>query len=159
MLRPEDTRYQVNQYSCGPTALYHALRCYGVLVPIRKLLALSEPSSCGCSGNPKDGRCEHQLQTAAALCGFRIDHWVSESAADMYVTLRRFLSEGTPVLVSVEAGGHWICVVKATTRHVWIADSSRDQEEVLQRWTWRELAVAVAYGLPPRFDLYPVVVN
>ncbi len=140
-------------------ALYHALRCYGELAQPRELLALSEFANCECEGAPKDGRCEHQLQRTAAELGFRLEHWVSDSPADLYTTLRRFLTDRAPVLVCVEHGAHWVCAVRATSRNVWIADSSRDQEEVLQRWTWRELAVALAYGLPARFDLYPLMVE
>jgi len=158
VLDPSDARHQVNAYSCGPAALYHALCCYGVVVPIRKLLALSEASNCACEGSPRDGRCEHQLQRVAGELGFQLEHWVSEAPADLYVTLRRFLSENVPVLACVEHGAHWVCVVHGTTRHVKLCDSGRDQEEVLQRWTWRRLAVALAYGLPARFDLYPLVV-
>ncbi len=159
VLDSKDVRYQPNKWACGPTALYHALRCYGETIPPRRLLTLSAPSSCPCEGDPKDGRCEHQLQAAALELGYRLDHYVCDSPADLYATVRRFLDARAPLLACVEHGAHWVCVVRATSRHVWVCDSARDSAEVLQRWTWRQLAVALAYDLPPRFDIYALVVN
>lgn len=123
-------RLQPNAWSCGPTALYNALLALGVPCGLSSL--------CNMAACTKEhGASEAGLKMAAWYYGvqFCTEVCTSHEFARACVRARH------PLLVCVDRDSdgpyaHWIAVVKATSRHVWVADSARPGP-VLRRLTWR----------------------
>lgn len=141
---------QPNGYTCGPCALRHALLCYGQRVSVRRIAALA--------GTNYDGTSNTELDTAANALGFKLE-WVRYDTAPMYREALRNLSHARiPAIVAVDRLEHWVTAVHATSRHVWICDSSHPGP-VLQRLTWRAFLQRASIWMAPKevyFDLYPV---
>ena len=144
-------RLQPNTYTCGPAALRHALRCYGVRASVRRLAELAGTT-------PEAGTDEQGLAFAAQAYGFKLQH-VSRNAAP--IARAALLATVGPVICTVDRLEHWITVVASTARAVHYLDSEGvDPKQVNRRVPWREfLRRAVDWYPPnePRFDLYPLV--
>jgi hypothetical protein len=163
MITADQAKPQPNSWTCGPAALRHALLCYQETVDFQ-LLSIGSLTHCckGAASDAKlnrDGRCEHGLARAAGNLGYRLKHVLVRAPAEAYKAIRLYLDAGAPVLVCCEHFSHWVTIIRANSRHAWVADSSRDESEHLRRVTWRALLRRVTYGLPDevRFDLYPLL--
>lgn len=149
----EHARPQWSKVTCGPAALRCALLCYGDRVDGRKLAELA--------GTDSEGTDEHGLARAAEIFGLKATWYVSRDEADAAEFIRTTLEDKKPMLVCFDHWEHWSAIVPhgrlgATQRHVWVADPARDGDEVLRRYTWRQLLRRAHYGLPDeiRWDLY-----
>ncbi len=154
MLDPAQVRGQPNLYTCGPAALRHALLCHGAAHSIRDLALLA--------GTTPEGTDDAQMADAARELGYRLDHILVREPDAAYKTIRELLDAQTPVILCVDHYSHWVCAVKATSRHLWLADSALDgSPPPLVRLTWRAALQRLIYGLPDelRFDLYPLMVR
>lgn len=143
---------QTNGYTCGPCALRHALRCYGVRATASRLADLA--------GIDKafDGDTTPGLARAAAAYGFTLQHVCRDTPALARIALETRALDA-PVLVCVDRWNHWITVTGTTSRHVDYLDSERPGP-VERRETWREFLSRAVLWHPPdskRFDLYPLV--
>lgn len=149
-------KLQPNSWSCGPSALHNALLSIGERHSIKKLCKLSGTTKTQCPDTK--GLCK-----AAKALGFVLG--VHQNHTHLYTKeqISWYLRRRTPILVCVDRDkeglyAHWIAVVKTTSRHVWVADSSRPPP-VLMRMTWRSfLARAAAVHGPKdiQYDLYPL---
>lgn len=150
-------RLQPNNWSCGPTALYNALQSCGNRTGLRRVCKLCKPTK-------KWGADEGKLKRAAKKLGYELTHLSCYNPRFAKSVVLQHLKLGHPILVSVDRDStgayvHWIAVVKATTRHAWIADSEGYVAK-LRRMTWNDfLARAVAVLRPNdfRYDFYPLV--
>lgn len=146
-------RLQPNAWTCGPTALYNGLTALGVRSGLRTVADLSACTK-------ERGTNEAGLKMAAWYYSvqFCTEVCTSHEFAKACVRAR------SPMLVCVDRDSdgpyaHWIAVVKAGSRHVWIADSSRPGP-VLRRLTWRQFLARAVTVLGPgehRYTFHPLV--
>src|SRR4051812_40956908 len=103
---------QPNGWSCGPSALRHALLVYGHNVSVRRLAKIAGTTR-------RDGTPEAALQQAAGLLGYRLRKVLFRDPELARAGLRNHLATGVPALLPVDKdeggwGAHWIVVVRAT---------------------------------------------
>ncbi len=141
---------QPNTWTCGPAALRHALRCYGVRASVKRLAEIA--------GTTKEGTDEQGLAFAARAYGFKLQR-VSRNAAP--IARAALLATTGPVLCAVDRLDHWITVVRTTERSVYYLDSEGlDVAKVHRCETWRQFLRRAVDWHPPneaRFDLFPLV--
>lgn len=146
-------RLQPNGYTCGPSALRHALLCYGVQRSVRWLAAACEADT--------DGTNEYALHAVARSLGFTTWHRLSHSAALTQEMIRWHIKRSEPVLLCVDMATdgpwqHWITVVGAVTSYVTICDSARPGP-VVRRHSWKQLMRRLAVwedAHTNRYDIY-----
>ena len=150
----EHAKPQWNGHTCGPAALRCALLVYGDRVDGRKLAELANT-------DPGEGTDDAGLAFAAAIFGLKIRQEILWNEADAALRLRENLHDKKPVLMACDDWSHWTVAMPhgrkgSTLRHVWLADPSRDREQVVERYTWRQLLRRAHWGLPDeiRFDWY-----
>lgn len=153
-----DARPQWNRFTCGPAALRCAILCYGDRVNGRRLAALARTTS--------EGTDELGLAAAAEVFGLRVREEIIRSPDICALRVREHLHDGKPILLCVDHWEHWVALVPhgrrgSTQRHVWMADPARDGEEVLRRYTWRQMLRRAHWGLADevRWDLYVVEID
>ena len=144
-------RLQANTYTCGPCALRHALRCYGVRASVRRLADLA-----GIHRDFEDDTTPG-LERAAATYGFRLQHVCRDHPMIARLALEA-RSTDAPVLVCVDRWGHWVTVTGTTSRQVTYLDSERPGP-VERRESWRAFLSRAVMWNPgeTRFDFYPLV--
>lgn len=150
-------RLQPNGYTCGPSALRHALLCYGVRRSVRWLARVCEAE--------QEGTNEYKLYAAARALGLWLPHYKYNTEALTQESIRWHIKAGHPVLccVDVDRDGpwnHWVCLVGAATSYVTICDSSRPGP-VIQRVSWARLFQRLGVRVDPRtrrYDIYPLVI-
>lgn len=139
---------QPNSWTCGPAALRNGLvQLLGPHVPSVTDLEWDVDAD-------REGTTAQGMAFGAALHGARIERQITRDADAFYQAVR---AHGGPVLLMLGEDGevaHWVVTERATSRHVWIADSL--EEPVLQRQTWRQLGKSLVRQFPEgiRFDLY-----
>lgn len=145
-----DLRLQVGE-TCGETALRHALLVYGKRVSVRRLLTATR--------NKGDGADEMQLDRAARMVGFRLQHIKVSTGTMARSALRYELSKGIPVLLCTEVWTHWVVAIHADRRAVWYADSEWTSDKALRRSTWPWLVGRMNkyHHGDNRWDFYAVV--
>ena len=145
-------RLQPNAWSCGPTALYNAFQAMGV--------------KCGLFNLCNMTACTKQLGTSEA--GLRMGalyYGVDFLTSQCYTA--EFFKAGVrvrcPMLIAVDRDSdgpyaHWIAVLKATKRHVWIADSSRPGPAE-RRLTWLQFMdrVSTVVNGEIKYTYHPLV--
>ena len=145
-------RLQPNAWSCGPTALYNGLIKLGVRCGLRTVYNLS-----ACTR--EKGAQEPGLKMAAWYYG--VDFCTSVCHTKEF--FREAVRVRSPMLIAVDRDSdgpyaHWITVLKATKRHVWIADPARPGP-CERRLTWLQFldrAPALING-SLRYDFHPLV--
>ncbi len=158
---------QITNYTCGPCSVRAALLCYGERVRVSRISKLA--------GTTPDGTDPWQCARACEELGYsfglppasrsamflNID--TRESLTDHRVArdkIRHYLDELVPVIVCVDARGHWITIIHATSKHITVADSSYYNEStpVVHTLSWSRALSRIAMWTPSRtrFDLYPV---
>lgn len=149
----QDLRPQVNRWTCGPAALRNAMSAYNYAPTIRGLA-----SSAGTT--PEDGTDVPGLRRAAVEHGFWLGELRARTAAEAFDIVLPLARQRVPVLACVDHYQHWVVLMRGNSRHVWVADSARDGDEVLRRRTWRQFLSRVAFGLEDeaRCFLYPLTV-
>jgi hypothetical protein len=149
-------RLQPNGYTCGPSALRHALLCYGVRRSVRWLATDLEAET--------DGTNEYAIHATARVLGFRTGHRLTHSAAMVQDIVRWHIRRSEPVLCCVDTASdgpwqHWICIVGAAKNYVTVADSARPGP-VMRRHTWKRFMQRLAVwedGKTNRYDLYALL--
>jgi len=150
-------KLQPNAWSCGPSALHNAFLSIRERHSIKKLCALSGATADDCPDVPG-------LKKAAAALGFVLS--VEQHKTDGYTaaSIRAYSKHKTPVLACVDRDkdgpyAHWIAIIRANKKHVWVADSSRPPP-ALMRFTWQKFMARLAAVHGPndvRYDLFPLV--
>ena len=149
-------RLQPNGYTCGPSALRHALLCYGVQRSVRWLAAACEADS--------DGTNEYALHATARTLGFTTRHYKFNTSGLTQATIRWHVRHGHPMLCCVDSATdgpwqHWIAVVGAGGYGVTIADSARPGP-VVRRHTWKQFMRRLAVwedAHTNRYDIYALI--
>lgn len=147
-------RLQPNAWTCGPTALYNGLQALGVPCSLFGICKMADiPKTVSYDTTPT-------LRMVAFHYGVQLCTEVCSS----HEYARSVVRHRSPMLVCVDRDSdgpyaHWITVVRANARHVYICDSARPGP-VERRLTWRQfLARAVTVHGPDelRYCFNPLV--
>lgn len=149
-------RLQPNGYTCGPSALRHALLCYGVRRSLKWIASVCAADS--------EGTNEVHLRCAARAAGYRLEYAKFATAELARETITWHVRHGHPVLLCVDTATdgpwqHWIAVVGAGAYGVTVADSARPGP-VVRKHSWRALMRRLAVwetGKTNRYDVYYLV--
>lgn len=118
-------RFQMREWSCGPSALVNAIRAVGRRVAegrIRKLAGTTQ----------KLGTDETGLITATRELGYTA---VSHSSADQtaaWAFIRANVLDGRPCLVCIDSWGHWVTVIGIVGDHVLLIDPARTKKNIAE---------------------------
>lgn len=127
-------RFQTNQSTCGPTALFNALVALGVERSLDECEHL-----CGTTTEGTDGPA--LVRGAAKIPGLTPVP-LRESRPDVAVLrLVAALRAGRPVVLAVDSDEHWVAAVGLLGERVLVADSADNElvqslplSQLLERW-------------------------
>ena len=146
-------RLQPNAWTCGPTALYNALTALGVPCSLFGVCKLADI--------PKHVNFDTTPSLRMAAGQFGVDFCTEVCTTREYA--RSCVRHRYPMLVCVDRDSegpyaHWIAVVRATARHVWIADSARPGP-VERRLTWLQFLdrAGMLMGGEVKYVFHPLV--
>jgi len=150
---------QPNTYTCGPASLRHGLLLFKERFSIRRVARHARCNS------RKRWAHEWNLIAAAKKLGFKMFEMKFTTSKLTIATIRYYLKRGCPVLLCVDkdASGpyqHWVAIMHATYRYVWVADSGRTEYPILLQNTWHELMDRLEVRVGDNhheFCIYPII--
>lgn len=146
-------RYQSTDHFCGPAAVANALRALGRNVTEMQVEAAVAKAHR--KGEPKavEGTSHIQIKKALEVMKYRYAEFSLAHAEAAWRTLRSYLLDGNPVMLSVDSDEHWICAIGIIGTRILVADAadselvlSYDREEMLRRWGSAS-DVVIYYGI------------
>lgn len=118
-------RYQTTEYTCGPTALQNALRCFGVKLGIDELVRLC--------GTTPDGTDENGIKSAISGLGYRFIECSTNERTEAREWLRVCFEEGLVVIACTNHHEHWVCICRGPLcDRVLLIDSDRTRANLAE---------------------------
>jgi len=109
------TRFQKEDFSCGPAAIVNALRALGIKLSERDVIFLA--------GTTDQGTDEDGIMRALASLGYQVVVLDTYDSTEAWEWLRSELMLVRPVILCVENFGHWTSVVSIFGERVIYVDS------------------------------------
>ena len=136
-------KYQELPYSCGAAALVNSLRTLGIKITEKRARKLAGTTT---EGTDEEGICNalKALKVLYSLGSF-------SDRVDALGMLRSEVACGSPAIVCVQRGGHWVVVAGVMGRKFIVVDSAKtlsnkaengvtvmEEKELLRTWKSRK---------------------
>lgn len=130
-------KIQRTAYKCGVYALMNALRAHGVKMSEKRIMAHT-------STTRAEGTTEHGILNAIERLGFEHAEIKVEDQDEAWAAVTDSVSEGNPVILSVDTADHWLTVIGTIGDCVVVFDSdsvdpANRKEHGTHVWTVEQL--------------------
>lgn len=128
-------KFQKNNWSCGPYAIYNSLLTIGVKVSVKELHKL-------CKTSKKTGTNEFQMSKALRKLGFKPKLHTFQSFEDFEANKKSF---AVPAICCVDNYSHWVVLLGQLYDRYLVLDSlkgfiSYNKKEWKKRWQAKDRA-------------------
>lgn len=118
--------FQTDEYSCAVAAIQNVFRALGKRVPEHHVRAHSATT-------PEKGTNEHGIRNALERLGMPGDELVQETKGRAWKDLTKSILGGSPVILLVEHGQHWVAAIGMLgSDRVVVFDSTRTKKNKLE---------------------------
>ncbi len=94
--------YQSKEYTCGPSSIVNALRCFGVNKSESTIARY-------CGTTAAKGTDQHGIRQGIARAGYSSEEWHDHFTETSAQWLVQTLLVGSPVILCVDDWEHWVC--------------------------------------------------
>lgn len=121
-------KIQRTPYTCGPVSIVNALRVHGKKISERVVRAHTGTTK-------KDGTTEHGIMNALERLGCSPEFFL-ETKAMAFDVLHSHVTDGNPVILSVEEGRHWATAIGVVGDRVVVFDSWKAKWNLDENGVW-----------------------
>lgn len=113
-------RFQEQKNSCGAASIRNALKALGKNVGEHRIRQLA--------GTDEDGTTEEGVIEALSRLGYRGEVYETRKVEHAQAALRKYLSEGTPLIAAVDEDTHWAIFAGTLGDRYVVVDSERTKK-------------------------------